>query len=203
MKKIIVLTVVAFMSLLPYLSLAAEHGQELKLKVDNSKELEETMRWLKGKLNDRRDFLMPAELEYYSKFDYEGCNIKMNFNRTNSTNTFNTYNEYLIDLKDISLVELQHNEYYPTDYSVVIHTFNSSKNIKLKATTEATALEVSKYNPDKPTINPSPAKREIKTENSATDTAYIYLTDLNLAERLVKAFTYAAKLCGGAKEEKF
>ena len=205
MKTILFLSVIAFSSMIPYLSFAAEHGQELKLKVDNSKELAETMQWLKGKINDRRDFFIPAEWAYYSKFDYEGCNIKLNFNRTSGSHVWDTYEEYLINLKDISLVELIHNEHYPTNYSVAIHTFNSSKNIKLKRTRESEGLpEVLEYKgPNEPTIKSPPSKTESQTENLATDTAYLAITDLNLAERLVKAFTYAAKLCGGAKEEKF
>lgn len=205
MKTFVLVAAVILMSLLPYLSLAAELGGELELKVDEDKELEATMEWIKSTLStiptitefedNNSEHINKTTMSNYLIANKQ-CMIHMRYDETkqyqykskrgsyrNYKKVIVTSYKYDIDLSNIYSVEstyLARNNLYMLPLITYSDPIRSS---------EITRFESSNERDLKPNAMP------------ASIIPTIYIKDRSMAESMKKAFVHAAKLCGSKIKE--
>lgn len=182
--------------------------QKQSNKSEPTPSLEETMKWIKGRLEAKSGLYYmkknddkSATITHASgtgKFDYDGCKVAVeNFivesrewnNLKSETTNSTIYIQF--NLKDMSTVNIEEFSASDGDKSlcVKLETLNSERLISRKAT-------VVRYYDG----NEADAKKE---EFNAFDSLICFeleLSEKGLAERLLKAFNHAILLCGGKKK---
>jgi len=178
-----------------------DNSQEQSNLEEQTPSLEETMRWIKGKIEDKSHLSffyeeksdLKALLLGTNKFNYDGCNVSVGYEtllhyQDGHSNDLTAYSQF--NLKDMSAVTI---EEFNNWLYVILETLNSGKLVRHKST--SVHYKMFKEEPD-----------AIKTEYEdfrASIGFELDLSDKALAKRLVKAFNHAMLLCGGKKKEPF
>jgi len=176
--------------------LADNISKDLKLNTSNPQEFNDTMNLLKYSIDN-------ASTEYYGTYNnteeivtftsglnFTDCTIDLYQKRSNTltfgnsiSSTSDTIIDSIVDLKSICKVTMEPESRYPIflyrqkAYEISLYTINSANLIQTKSYHRI---------------------RDRETTNSYTNySTSLIVTDIELGERLVKAFKYASMLCGG------